>query len=99
MIARMTLEFRKAALPEEAAELWKLDVEIFGVDAFALDDWLSLESYWIVVDGRVAGLGAFFYDGGVWGGFLGGGPKVGQRGALYIQSTGPRKEYRGEGGG
>ena len=41
-------------MPEEAAELWKLDVEIFGVDAFALEDWLSLESYWIEVDGRVA---------------------------------------------
>src|SRR5258705_12272797 len=99
MIARMTLEFRKAALPEEAAELWKLDVEIFGVDAFALDDWLSLESYWVVVDGRVAGCAAFFFDGGVWGGLLGDDQNVEQGGGMYIQSTGLRKEYRGGGVG
>jgi ribosomal protein S18 acetylase RimI-like enzyme len=99
MIARMTLEFRKAALPEEAAELWKLDVEIFGVDAFALDDWLSLESYWIVVDGRVAGCAAFIHDVEFGEDLLGDGQNVQQRGTLYIQSTGLRKEYRGQGVG
>ena len=56
----MMLEFRRAALPEEAGELWRLDVEIFGKDAFAPEDWLSLESYWIVVDGRVAGARRLF---------------------------------------
>jgi hypothetical protein len=45
----MMLEFRKAVLPEEAGELWKLDVEIFGDDAFAPEDWLSFGSYWTVV--------------------------------------------------
>ncbi len=41
----MVLEFRRAVVREEGAELWKLDVEIFGKDAFAPEDWLSLESY------------------------------------------------------
>src|SRR5258708_37808789 len=99
MIARMTLEFRKAALPEEAAELWKLDVEIFGVDAFALDDWLSLESYWIVVDERVAGCAAFIHNVDFGEDLLGDDQNVEQRGTLYIQSTGLRQEYRGRGVG
>src|SRR5260221_11451518 len=58
----MVLEFRRAVLPEEADELWKLDVAIFGKDAFRQEDWLSLESYWVVVDGRVAGCAAFVHD-------------------------------------
>ena len=49
-------------MPEEGAELWKLNVEIFGDDAFEEDLWLRLESYWIVVDGRVAGCAAFIRD-------------------------------------
>ncbi len=53
----MVLEFRRAVLPEEADELWKLDVAIFGKDAFRQEDWLSLESYWVVVDGSGLRLG------------------------------------------
>jgi len=58
----MMVEFRKAVLPWEAADLWKLDLEIFGKDAFDEELWLRLESYWIVVDGRVAGCAAFIHD-------------------------------------
>jgi ribosomal-protein-alanine N-acetyltransferase len=92
----MMLEFRKAALPEEAAALWKMDVEIFGVDAFAPEDWLSLESYWIVVDGRVAGCAAFIPD-VEFGEDLGDGENLAQRGTLYIQSTGLLPEFRRRG--
>lgn len=97
IIPDMVLEFRKAVLPVEAAELWKVDVEIFGVDAFAPEDWLSLESYWIVVDGRVAGCAAFIHDVEFGEDLLGDGENVEQRGTLYIQSTGLRREYRGQG--
>lgn len=97
MIPGMSLEFRKAVLPEEAAELWKLDVEIFGVDAFAPEDWLSLESYWIVVDRRVAGCAAFIHDVEFGEDLLGDGKNVAQRGTLYIQSTGLRRGFRGQG--
>ncbi len=93
----MRLEFRKAALPEEAAELWNLDVQIFGVDAFALDDWLSLESYWIIAEGRVAGCTALIHDVEFGEDLLGDGENVAQLGTLYIQSTGLRREYRGQG--
>jgi ribosomal protein S18 acetylase RimI-like enzyme len=93
----MTLEFRKATLPQDAAELWELDLEIFGVDAFAPEDWLSLESYWIVVDGRVAGCAAFIRDVEFGEDLLGDGENVAQQGTLYIQSTGLRREFRGRG--
>jgi ribosomal protein S18 acetylase RimI-like enzyme len=92
----MVLEFRGAVLPEEGAELWKLDVEIFGKDAFAAKDWLSLESYWIVVDGRVAGCAAFIPD-VEFGEDLEAGENAAQRGTLYIQSTGLLQVYRGRG--
>jgi len=93
----MMLEFRRAVLPEEGAELWKMDVEIFGKDAFAPDDWLSLESYWIVVDGRVAGCAAFIPDVEFQEDLRGDGENAAQRGTLYIQSTGLLRAYRGLG--
>ena len=95
----MMLEFRRAVLPEEGAELWKMDVEIFGKDAFPPEDWLSLESYWILVDGRVTGCAAFIHDVEFGEDLLGDGKNVAQRGTLYIQSTGLRKEFRGRGVG
>ncbi len=93
----MMLEFRRAALPEEAGELWRLDVEIFGKDAFAPEDWLSLESYWIVVDGRVAGCAAFIRDVEFQEDLRGDGENAAQRGTVYIQSTGLLRAYRGRG--
>jgi len=91
------LEFRRAVLPEDGAELWKMDVEIFGKDAFAPEDWLSLESYWIVVDGQVAGCAAFIPDVEFQEDLRGDGENAAQRGTLYIQSTGLLRAYRGLG--
>ena len=93
----MMLEFRRAVLPEAGAELWRLDVEIFGRDAFPPEDWLSLESYWIVVDGRVAGCAAFIPDVEFQEDLRGDGENAAQRGTLYIQSTGLLRAYRGRG--
>ena len=93
----MTLEFRRAVVPEEAAELWKLDVQIFGDDAFAEELWLSLESYWIVVDGRVAGCAAFIHDVEFQEDLRTDRENAAQRGTLYIQSTGLLRAYQGQG--
>jgi ribosomal protein S18 acetylase RimI-like enzyme len=93
----MVLEFRRAMLPEEAFDLWKLDVEIFGNDAFAPGDWLSLESYWVVVDGQVAGCAAFVHDVEFQEDLRGDGENAAQAGTLYIQSTGLLRDYRGRG--
>jgi len=93
----MMLEFRRAVLPEEAAELRKVDVEIFGVDAFDEELWLSLESYWIVIDGRVAGCAAFIHDVEFQEDLRGDGENTAQPGTVYIQSTGLLGAYRGRG--
>jgi ribosomal protein S18 acetylase RimI-like enzyme len=93
----MMLEFRKAVLPEDGAELWKLDVAIFGRDAFPPEDWLRLDSYWIVVDGRVAGCAAFIPDVEFQEDLRGDGENAAQRGTIYIQSTGLLRAYRGRG--
>jgi len=53
---------------------------------FALDDWLSLESYWIVVDGRVAGCAAFIHDVEFGEDLLGDGQNVDQRGRCTFRA-------------
>ena len=93
----MVLEFRRAVLPEEALDLWKLDVEIFGKDAFAREDWLTLESYWVVVDRRVAGCAAFVHDADFQEDLGEDGGNAAQPGTVYIQSTGLLRAYRGLG--
>jgi ribosomal protein S18 acetylase RimI-like enzyme len=93
----MLLQFRKAVLPKESTELWTMDVEIFGIDAFAPEDWLSLESYWVMVDGQIAGCVAFIHDVDFGEDLSGDGENVEQRGTLYIQSTGLLKGFRGRG--
>jgi ribosomal protein S18 acetylase RimI-like enzyme len=91
----MMVEFRKAVVTEEGAELWKLDVEIFGKDAFDEELWLSLESYWIVVGGQVAGCAAFIHDVEFQEDLRGDGENAAQPGTVYIQSTGLLRAYRG----
>jgi GNAT superfamily N-acetyltransferase len=97
IIPGMELEFRRAVLPEEAGELWEMDVTIFGKDAFRQEDWLSLESYWVVVDGRVAGCAAFVHDVEFQEDLRDDGENAAQRGTVYIQSTGLLHAYRGKG--
>ena len=93
----MMLELRRAVLPQDGQALWELDVEIFGVDAFAPEDWLSLESYWVMVDGQVAGCAAFIRDADFQEDLSQDGENSVQAGTLYIQSTGLRRAYRGQG--
>ncbi|HEY4818090.1 MAG TPA: GNAT family N-acetyltransferase [Candidatus Acidoferrum sp.] len=93
----MVLEFRKAALPEEALELWRMDIAIFGKDAFQREDWLSLESYWVVVDGQAAGCAAFVHDADFQEDLRGDGQNAAQAGTVYIQSTGLLRAYQGQG--
>ena len=93
----MALEFRRTVLPEETADLWKMDMEIFGMDAFTPEDWAELESYWIVMDGQKAGSVAFIRDVEFGEDLLGYGENVPRRGTLYIQSTGLLAGYRGQG--
>ena len=84
-------------MPEDGAELWRLDVAIFGKDAFPPEDWLSLESYWILVDGQVAGCAAFIHDVEFQEDLRGDGENAAQPGTVYIQSTGLLRGYRGRG--
>jgi ribosomal protein S18 acetylase RimI-like enzyme len=93
----MLLEFRKALLPQEALVLWNLDVTIFGKDAFEQELWRSLESYWVLVDGRVAGCAAFIHHADFQEDLREDAQNAPQPGTLYIQSTGLVREYRGKG--
>jgi ribosomal protein S18 acetylase RimI-like enzyme len=93
----MMLELRRAVLPQDGQALWELDVEIFGVDAFTPQVWLSLESFWVMVDGQVAGCAAFIRDADFQEDLSQDGENPAQAGTLYIQSTGLRLAYRGQG--
>ena len=92
----MELEFRRATLPEEALALWQMDLAIFGNDAFSPEHWLMLESYWIVVDGEIAGCAAFIRDVEFQEDLLEK-ENAAQPGTIYVQSTGLLAEYRGRG--
>jgi ribosomal protein S18 acetylase RimI-like enzyme len=93
----MLLEFRKALLPQDALALWNLDVAIFGKDAFHPEVWLSLESYWILVDGQVAGCAAFIHHADFQEDLREDAQNTPEAGTIYIQSTGLLPGYRGQG--
>lgn len=93
----MLLEFTRALVPQEITELRKLDLEIFGSDAFDEDLWWSLESYWVVVDGQIAGCAAFALDTEFQEDLRDDEENVPCRGTLYIQTTGLLRPYRGKG--
>jgi GNAT superfamily N-acetyltransferase len=95
----MLLEFRRAAVPGEVPALRELDLEIFGKDAFDEELWFSLEPYWILVDGAVAGCAAFALDTEFQEDLREDGENVPRRGTLYIQTTGLLRAYRGHGFG
>ena len=93
----MRIEYRKAALPGDAVALREMDVEIFAEDAFELAHWLMLESYWIVVDGKLAGCVAFIHDVDFAEDLRDDDQNNPERGTLYIQSTGLLAAYRRKG--
>lgn len=93
----MALEFRRAAVPEEIGELRRLDLEIFGADAFDEELWLSVEPYWILVDGAVIGCAAFALDTEFQEDLREDDENVPCLGTLYIQTTGLLRAYRGQG--
>jgi ribosomal protein S18 acetylase RimI-like enzyme len=91
------LEFRRAKVPEEVPELRRMDLEIFGKDAFEEELWWSVEPYWIVVDEEVAGCAAFVHDVDFEEDLREDDENVPRRGTLYIQTTGVLQAYRGRG--
>ena len=93
----MMLEFRKAVVPDEVDELRRVDLEIFGKDAFEEELWYSVQPYWIVVDGRVAGCAAFVHDVDFEEDLREDDENVPRRGTVYIQTTGLLRAYRGQG--
>jgi ribosomal protein S18 acetylase RimI-like enzyme len=90
----MTLEFRKARIPEELPALCDFDRRIFHeypADLFSPETWEHLETWWLIADGEKVGCSAFLpnvdYD------------ERRQPGTLYIMTTGVLPEYRNRGYG
>ena len=56
----MNAEFRKAVLPDELRSLLLFDAKVFPkADRFPKEQWLSYDSYWLIVDGVRVGCCAF----------------------------------------
>jgi ribosomal protein S18 acetylase RimI-like enzyme len=90
----MTLEFRKARIPEEVPALCEFDRRIFHeypADLFSPETWEHLETWWLIADGEIVGCSAFLphvdYDESL------------RPGTLYIMTTGVLPEYRNRGYG
>jgi GNAT superfamily N-acetyltransferase len=97
-LSTMKVAFRKVVLPREKARLIVFDHKVFPQpDWFDPDDWDSLESYWMLANGRKVGCCAFGRDAD-----LENNPEDAsqrRRGSLYIASTGilPSHQRRGLG--
>jgi len=91
---RKRIEFRKARVPEELDALCAFDQKAFAQfpgDIFAASTWLTLDSYWLRVEGVLVGCTAMEpnvdYDGSS------------RPGSLFISSTGVLPEFQGRGYG
>jgi ribosomal protein S18 acetylase RimI-like enzyme len=96
----MEIDIRKANLPADAVQLREIDLQIFGeADAFEGSYWLALETYWVVVDGTVAGCTGFSHNVNFQEDVREDEENVPQDGTLYIETTGILAGYRGRGVG
>ncbi len=83
----MKTEFRKAVVPREMRSLLAFDAKVFPkADRFPKEQWLSYDSYWLIVDGVKVGCCAFERH-----------AKPG--GTLYITTTGILPRFQGLGFG
>jgi ribosomal protein S18 acetylase RimI-like enzyme len=90
----LTVEFRKAVVPNDIGALCDFDRKVFGAypeDLFSPKDWAELESYWMVANGDTIGCLALKpdvdYD------------EEPRAGCLYIESTGVLPKYQRQGFG
>jgi ribosomal protein S18 acetylase RimI-like enzyme len=92
----MTTEFRRAKLPDELRSLLAFDRKTFpAADVFPEESWRRMHSYWMLVDGRIAGCCAFqrhvdFEQDES-------GRNRPMEGSLYIASTGVLPRFQGQG--
>ena len=88
------IEFRKAVIPDDIEALCDFDRKVFGAypeDLFLPEDWVELESYWMMVNGTTVGCLALKHDIDY--------DEEPRLGCLYIESTGVSPEYQRQGFG
>lgn len=90
----MTIEFKKAILPDDLEALCAMDIRIFGrfpADLFTPEIWQGLETYWMLCDGERMGCAAFIHHSDHDGTL--------RPGSLHIMTTGVLPELQGRGFG
>src|SRR5580693_7007903 len=96
----MHVEFRKAVVPAELAELLAFDRKVFRKsDLFRDEDWMTYDSYWMLVDGAKAGCCAFQAHHDFREDVRKDQCNPRRRGSLYIASTGILPRFQGKGFG
>lgn len=97
----MRVEFRRARVPGELRRLMEFDRAVFPrADLFPAEVWRELETWWMTVDGKVAGCCAFELNVDFQEDLE---PELGNppmEGSVWIATTGilPRWQGRGLGG-
>jgi len=90
----MNIEFKKAILPADLADLCAMDKRIFGKypgDLFTPEMWQEQEVYWMICDGKNIGCSSFLHHSDHDGTL--------QPGSLHIMTTGILPELQGRGFG
>jgi ribosomal protein S18 acetylase RimI-like enzyme len=96
----MKTEIRRVILPRELRSLQAFDRKVFSeADCFPAEYWSTLESYWLLVDGRKAGCCAFEKHVDFQEDLREDGRNVRRHGSLYIATTGIAPAFQGQGWG
>ena len=90
----MSVDFRKAVIPDELEALCAFDRVAFAQfpsDLFEPEEWAEFDSYWMIVDGEIVGCSAFMHDVDL--------DEKPKPGSLWIVSTGALPVHQGKGFG
>lgn len=97
-ILAMRVEFRKATVPREIPRLMAFDRKVFRkADLFHAEDWKEYESYWMKVEGKVAGCCAFELNVDFREDLRADGVNPPMEGSLWIATTGVLPSMQGRG--
>jgi ribosomal protein S18 acetylase RimI-like enzyme len=96
----MHVEFRRAVIPDDIPALLAFDRKVFPkADLFGEEDWMTDDTYWMLLDGARIGCCAFQANRDFRDDIRKNRRNPAKKGSLYITTTGILHRFRGRGFG